>query len=185
MPSIAEQLAVLAGNTLLLSSIDATFKTSWQYESNNSNILSPGVLEPFNATVISQEYCSGYSQEWERMFFIVLFLVFGTNFFCLVYFFAQSGLVTDFTEQQNLFALALNSPPDRRLSGSCGAGPEGQQLNVNYRVRQDENSHHYYIADSGHGVVASEMQTQRREHKRVLKSQSSYHVLSNKRGSWL
>lgn len=185
MPSIAEQLAVLAANTLLLSSTDATFKTSFEYVSNDKNILDPGVLEPFNATIRSQEYASGPSQEWERMFYVVLFLVFGTNIFCLIYFFVYSGLVTDFTEQQNLFALAVNSPPARRLSGSCGAGPEGEQLNLNFHVRQDENSGHYYVIDSGHGVVASEMQMRKREHRRVLRSQNSYHVLSSKRGSWL
>lgn len=185
MPSIAEHLAVLAGNTLLLSSTDATFKTAFEYESNNQNLLTPGVLEPFNATIRSQEYASGWSAEWERMFYVVLFLVFATNVFCLVYFFVYSGLVTDFTEQQNLFALAVNSPPAKRLSGSCGAGPEGEQLNINFHVRQDENNGHYYVVDSGHGIVASEMQMRRREHRRVLKSQNSYQVLSSKRGSWL
>ena len=35
--------------------------------------------------------------------------VFGINCFCLIYLLFRSGLVTDFTEPQNLFALAVNS----------------------------------------------------------------------------
>jgi hypothetical protein len=143
-PSIAEYLAVMAGNTLLLSSTDSTFYHFWDAP---STILDPGVYEPFNATLASQQYTSGYTAKWQGMFYIVLLLVFVTNVFCLVYFFLRSGLVTDYTEPQNLFALAINSPPSRRLSGSCGAGPRGEELNVDWHVQNDENSNHFFIKE--------------------------------------
>ncbi|KAA8572659.1 hypothetical protein EYC84_003253 [Monilinia fructicola] len=85
----------------------------------------------------------GPIQRWQHMFYLVLILVFLTNIFCLCYFIRQRGLVTDFTETQNLFALAVNSPPSQRLGGSCGAGPQGDQLNVDFHVEHEENTSHF------------------------------------------
>ena len=73
-------------------------------------VLDPGIYEKFNATITSQQYTSGVTQKWQGMFYIVLALVFATNVFCLTYFCVRNGLVTDFTELQNLFSLAVNSP---------------------------------------------------------------------------
>jgi hypothetical protein len=69
----------------------------------------------------------------------VLFLVFIMNLFVLIYFILHRGLVTDFSEPPNLFALAVNSPPSHVLAGSCGGGPEGKQYMVNWFVRHEGN----------------------------------------------
>lgn len=72
----------------------------------------------------------------------VLFLVFILNIFVLVYFIFHRGLVTDYSEPPNLFALAVNSPPSQALAGSCGGGPEGKQYTVNWFVNH-EGEHLY------------------------------------------
>lgn len=53
--------------------------------------------------------------------------------------------MTDFTEPQNLFALAMNSPATSRLHGACGAGPEGKQFKEKWFVGMEESDEHYYI----------------------------------------
>lgn len=62
------------------------------------------------------------------------------NIGVLAYFIIHRGLVTDFSEPPNLFALAVNSPPSHVLAGSCGGGPEGKQYMVNWFVNH-EGSH--------------------------------------------
>lgn len=181
MPSIAESLAVMAGSTLLLSSSDAKFTHSKELEFEAKQV-------PFDASLSSQEYTSGYVKGWQSMFYVPLFLVFVTNVVCLIYFLIRPGLVTDYTEPQNLFALAINSPPSRRLNGSCGAGPEGDQFNVDWHVSREENSDHYFIKD---GTGGSERETnflglrRRKQKRRQLNHVSSYTTLSSKRKSWL
>ena len=64
------------------------------------------------------------------------------NIFVLIYFIFHRGLVTDFSEPPNLFALAVNSPPCQALAGSCGGGPEGKQYSVNWFVNH-EGEHLY------------------------------------------
>ena len=184
MPSIAETLAVMAGNTLLLSTIDAGFYHYWQYQNTT---LEPGVYQPFNASITSQQYTSGIipNQKWQGIFYIVLFLVFATNVFCLIYLCLRAGLVTDYSEPQNLFALAVNSPPSVRMSGSCGAGPEGEQLNVDWHVRQD-TSGHMFIQEGGGGQFQSQGDGfELRDRSRMLYFQTSYSVLSSKQTSTL
>jgi hypothetical protein len=180
LPSIAETLAVMAGNTLLLSTIDANFYHFWNYQATE---LDPGEYQPFNASITSQQYTSGVSQRWQGIFYIVLFLVFITNVFCLVYFFARAGLVTDYSEPQNLFAIAVNSPPSNRMSGSCGAGPEGDQLNAVWHVKQEVASGHFFIQEKSGGVPGDGFEMRRRHQH--LNSKSRYSVLSSKRGSLL
>lgn len=180
-PTIAEALAVLAGSTLLISAMGSPFVHYWEYE---AHILRPGQDNKFNASIITQQYTSGYVQKWQSVFYLVLLLVFATNVFCLVYFFLRSGLVTDYTEPQNLFALALNSPPSEALAGSCGAGPEGDMFKVGWFVKMEENTTHYYIQEQGSwqgrgrssGVEMS---------PRSSTTRNSYMKLSNKRKSWL
>jgi hypothetical protein len=58
---------------------------------------------------------------------------------------AADGLVTDYTEPQNLFALAINSPPSRALAGSCGHGPDGAELVTPWHVRYASGANHYYF----------------------------------------
>lgn len=187
LPSIAEALAALAGCTLLIGAESATFKHYW-----GGSLLSAGVYEPFNATIASQEYQSGPQQPWQKIFYLVLILVFFTNIFCLGYFIRQRGLVTDFTATQNLFALAVNSPPSRRLGGSCGAGPEGDQLNVDFHIQCAEDSSHFYLKE-GNGVYEnSGFELRNRKRSRIptglgsaLKERTAttYSKLSNKRAS--
>lgn len=183
LPSMAEALAVMGGSTLLRSSIDASYFHYWGYE---SHILSPGVDEKFNATITSQQYTSGVTQKWQGVFYIVLVLIFATNVFCLTYFILRNGLVTDFTELQNLFSLAVNSPPSQRLNGSCGAGPAGEQLNVDFHVLEEESGHLFVKEGEGRRSGGVEMKRRRGEIRHPhLKSRSSYGKLSSARSSWL
>lgn len=185
LPSMAEMLAVMAGSSLLLSSTDATFYHYWDY---TATALDPGVYEPFNATITSQQYTSGVTQRWQGMFYVILVLVFLTNVFCLVYFCLRNGLVTDFTELQNLFALAVNSPPSTRLNGSCGAGPQGEQLNVDFHVQADDASGHFFMQEGTDVSNGQAYQMRRRNSLQKfphLKSMTSYSKLSTPRGSWL
>jgi hypothetical protein len=179
MPSLAETLAVMAGSTLLLSTTGSTFYHSWNY---SLDALNPGVYLPFNASISSQQYTSGVLNPWQGVFYVVLFLVFAMNLFCLVYFFVRAGLVTDYSEPQNLFALAVNSPPSRRLAGSCGAGPEGDQLNVDWHVGKDEGIDHFFIKE---GSVGEDVELRNRRMRQPMRSMTSYSKLSNKGKSWL
>lgn len=56
--------------------------------------------------------------------------------------------MTDFTEPQNLFALAVNSPPSVQLKGSCGGGPEKRDLVVPWRVAYAPSAHHYFFEEA-------------------------------------
>lgn len=182
MPSIAEALAVMSGCTLLLSTTASSFYHYWDYD---ATILNPGTYQSFNASLSSQQYTSGYTQDWQAVFYLALLLVFSMNVFCLTYFFLRSGLVTDFTEPPNLFALAINSPPAQRLSGSCGAGPEDDQLNVDFHVGLDEHNNHVYIKEGGISQASRNYQARKRRQTQDLHSMSSYSKLSSRRKSWL
>ncbi|KAF2222448.1 hypothetical protein BDZ85DRAFT_200185 [Elsinoe ampelina] len=140
LPSVAEALAVMAGSTLLFSSFDSPFNTEqWNY---TSNPLETPQYQYFNASVRGQEYASGGLDNGSKGFLIILALVFIANLLILIYLLWQRGLVTDFSEPPNLFALAVNSPPSHLLAGSCGAGPHGDQYKVNWFLQQ-EGDHLY------------------------------------------
>ncbi|KAI9812629.1 MAG: hypothetical protein M1827_004618 [Pycnora praestabilis] len=145
LPSIAEALAVLAGYTLIISAQDSPFVHYWPY-AQDATELNPGQYENFSASLLSQQYASGGQLRWQGIFYTVLTLVFVTNLFCLGYLILRGGLVTDFTEPQNLFALSINSPPSQRLAGSCGGGPEKEHFQVNWFVHMD-NEH--FLIESG------------------------------------
>lgn len=71
------------------------------------------------------------------MFYVILFLVFAINVFSLIYLIKQffwNGQVTDYTEPENLFAIANLSPPSHILQGACGGGPRGGMLGKKWRV---------------------------------------------------
>jgi hypothetical protein len=94
----------------------------------------------FNASIRAQQYASGgIDDAASRAWVIVLLLVFLMNILVLIYFIVHRGLVTDFSEPPNLFALAVNSPPSHVLAGSCGGGPEGKQYMVNWFVNHEGN----------------------------------------------
>lgn len=143
LPSIAEALAVQAGCTLLVSGFDSPLIHYWNY--SDPSTLAVPQYQAFNATVRSQDYSSGGTQHWQGLFYVTLTLVFFTNLFCLAYFAFHHGLVTDFIEPQNLFALSLNSPPSRVLDGSCGGGPEKEQLRTTWHIQLEHKRDHFYI----------------------------------------
>ncbi|KAL8991164.1 MAG: hypothetical protein Q9169_007932 [Polycauliona sp. 2 TL-2023] len=144
LPSIAEALAVLSGSTLLLGSMDTPYIHFWNYSTTVSSLEEPQ-YQSFRATLRTTDYASGGTEQWQGIFYVVLFLTFATNVFCLVYFLVRHGLVTDFIEPQNLFTLSLNSPPSHALDGACGGGPEGPQLIMNWHVKMDQEREHFYI----------------------------------------
>lgn len=148
MPSIAEALAVMAGCTLILSSQDAPFYHFWNY---TEHVLPEPVYQRFNATVQAVSYASGGTEKWQGVFYVILVFAFLTSAVCLGFMIveARGRQVTDFTEPQNLFALAVNSPQSSRLEGACGCGPFGKQLKERWFIGMEENDEHYYIGTKG------------------------------------
>jgi hypothetical protein len=101
-----------------------------------------------------------------------------------------NGLVTDYTEPQNLFALAVNSPPSRALAGSCGHGPDSTEIVVPWRVGYavganhyffEEGEHHQQQHEKGHRSTSSGVDLLGEDDRRYEKS---YKRLSSKR-TWL
>lgn len=142
LPSIAEALAVLSGCTLLLSTLDTTFIHFWNYSQTVPKLENPQ-YQAFNASLSFQDYASGGTQRWQNVFYIVLFVVFVTNVFCLVYLCIRRGLVTDFIEPENLFSLSLNSPPSKSPDGSFGGGPEKEKFETNWIIKHREQDQFY------------------------------------------
>jgi hypothetical protein len=83
----------------------------------------------------------------------VLVLVFFMNVFVLLYFLVNKGLVTDFSEPPNLFAISINSPPNPMMSGSCGAGPEGKQYSIKFGVEMENE--HLFMTDKAEGLYGA------------------------------
>ncbi|OJJ44012.1 hypothetical protein ASPZODRAFT_135445 [Penicilliopsis zonata CBS 506.65] len=154
LPSISEALAVMAGSTLMLSTQDAPFVPYWSY---NTTSLDKPVYQEFNATLQAVVYASGNTQQWQGIFYLVLVFAFLTSVICLVFMLLEvrGRQITDFTEPQNLFALAMNSPATARLQGACGGGPYGRQLNERWFVGMEENTEHYYIRSKIEGNLST------------------------------
>ena len=148
LPSISEALAILAGCTLVLSSLGSPFIHYWNY---TVPIVTDPQYQAFNATLRTQEYQSGGNEAWQGIFYIVLVIVFVSNSFCLGYFALSGNHITDFIEPQNLFSLSLNSPPSAVLDGSCGGSLEKEQFIANWRIMHDKERQHLYI-ESSNGV---------------------------------
>jgi hypothetical protein len=154
MPSIGEGLAVMAGSTLILSSQDAPFVQGWNYSADNGNVLDEGVYQFFDGEVQAVGYASGWTEErWQGVFYVILVFAFLTSAVCLgfVIFEARGRQITDFTEPQNLFALAVNSPQTEQLKGACGCGPWGKQLKERWFIGMEEEDEHYYIRSKMEG----------------------------------
>ena len=148
LPSISEALAVLAGCTLLLSSLDSPFIHYWNYSTTVTTLAEPQ-YQGFNATLKSMTYQSGGSQQWQSIFYIVLLLVFLVNFCCLIYFIVSGdSLVTDFVEPQNLFCLSLLSPPSRALEGACAGGPSSEHFSTRWNIKLDRTRDHFWIENN-------------------------------------
>jgi hypothetical protein len=112
-----------------MSTKDTPFIHFWNYSTENSNILTTPQIQGFNASLQTQDYSSGGAQKWQGLFYTVLILVFVTNVFCLSYLLLKKGVqITDYTEPQNLFSLAVNSRPSRLMARACGAGPQADQF---------------------------------------------------------
>ncbi|KAF2236621.1 hypothetical protein EV356DRAFT_498166 [Viridothelium virens] len=149
LPSMAEALAVMAGSTLLMSIQDSPFVPQWNYTNNST--ITPGVYETFPIALSAQQYASGPSSPYQRVFYPVLLLVFLTNVVILVYLLSHRGLVTDFSEPLNLFALAVNSPPKEAKevqSSGRWVGPEGRQYETPWFVRAEGEK--VYLESGGH-----------------------------------
>ncbi|KAF5577764.1 hypothetical protein FPCIR_11922 [Fusarium pseudocircinatum] len=183
-PSLAEALAVYSSSLIMISAIDTPFRHYWDQDPDaypENLIPAPGFPQPFNASLITQEYTSGHTQSWQNIFYVVLVLVFAINLFCLGYFIMRSGLVTDFTEPQNLFSLAINSPPSNSFHGSCGGGPEKRHLVVPWKVAYAPSANHYFFQDNSPGKESEGLSTAREYGEPRV---SSYKRLSMSR-TWL
>ncbi|KAI1140284.1 hypothetical protein F5Y05DRAFT_424213 [Hypoxylon sp. FL0543] len=146
LPSMAEALAVLASSTLVAGSLGSTYRVAWQYAEME---LDPGVYEPFKASMRTQQYTSSHVMSWQAIFYPVLALVFVINVACLLYVaFFRPGLVSDYTEPQNLFAVAVNSPPSAALAGSCGHGPDSAGMVAPWRVGYSAAANHYFFEEA-------------------------------------
>lgn len=146
LPSIGESLAVMAGSTLILSSRDAPFVPEWNYTVPD-DVLPEPVYQYFRASLQVVGYASGGTERWQGVFYVILVFCFITSFICFgfVILEARGHQITDFTEPQNLFALAMNSPHSSRLQGACGGGPVGRQLKERWFIGMEEDDAHYYI----------------------------------------
>ena len=150
-PTIAEALAVMAGCTLLVGSPGAPFNQDWITNPNAmpKDLAINPQTQSFKAEVQTSGYNSGANMAWQKAFNVVLISVFLISCWCLGYFchiIRTDGLVNDFMEYQNMFALALHSPADRRLAGTAASGPEKQQLRERWYIKEDYN-HEVFIGD--------------------------------------
>ena len=184
MPSISEALAVMASSTLLIGSMDSTFRTDWTYPTQPNGYFQEPVNETFTSSLKAMGYASGPTSDWQKIFYVVLVFAFVTSAICLVFvlFGIQGRPITDFTEPLNMFALAVNSPSSGRMHGACGCGPDGEQLTEPWVVGMEEDREHYYIrtkAEEKEGSITPE--TASVKSPRV----HEYRRLSSKRGSWL
>lgn len=164
MPSIAEALCVLSSYTILIGSNNAPFVHYWDYAhavEGEGRLLQPAEVT-FPAILSYKDYASGGDQNWKGVFYIILAAVFILNTFCLIvllYYFVRYGEVTDYTEPQNLFALAMNSPPSSMLAGACGGGPSPQMLSRKWCVdmsvpeKDHDDAGHNHIHNAPHFFV--------------------------------
>ncbi|KAI9688001.1 MAG: hypothetical protein M1820_010341 [Bogoriella megaspora] len=147
LPSTAEALAALAESVALISAEDSPFVPFWNYTDLS---ISPGQYQNFPILLSAQQYASGPSSRYQKLFYPVLVAVFLTNIFVLVYFITHRGLVTDFSEPLNLFALAVNTPPKevREMQEGKWIGPEGRHYETPWFVKAEgekvflESGHH-------------------------------------------
>lgn len=165
LPSMAEALAVLVSSTVVSGSIDTPFVHYWDYNATawpnmtDDTLPAPGALARFHARVRTQEYASWHSSDWQAVFYLVLAFAFLLNLLCLAYL-ARVGLVKDFLEPTNLFALAT-------AAGSAASGSRPQSLMksprtekerkreskmnlvVPYRLAYREGEDHFYFEVAG------------------------------------
>ena len=179
-PSISEALAVMAGCTLMLSGLGSPFVHFWNYTGDN-NIVTEPQTQYFNATLRTQDYSSGGTQNWQSLFYVVLVTVFVMNIGCLIWFFIRSNFITDFTEPENLFCISLNSPPSHRLEGACGGGPEKEQIATKWTIGMDQEREHYYL-EEGENQPRSRKKAKSKNFEMADRpAATTYHKLASKR----
>ena len=183
LPSIAEALAVMAGCTALMSSMESPFIHFWNYSTTVHTLAEPQ-YQFFNGTLQFQDYASGGNQRWQGVFYIVLVLVFLTNLFCLVQLFFGDGMVTDFIEPQNLFALSINSPPSQVLAGSCGTGPDKDGLATRWFITNENEHFSIENRDGQSGVVSRRRVSKQGPDDAESIVTSTYSKLSSKKSSY-
>lgn len=120
VPSLAEMLAVFASPLLVDSSLGATYSHEWRHGDANDTFPGPGEPEDIVTSYRFQTYISGWAVEMPMTpghvyYFIVLATLFVISLICLIHHLCRMGMVTDYTEPQNLFTLAINSPPSQEL----------------------------------------------------------------------
>jgi hypothetical protein len=150
-PSIAELLAVYMGALLFMSSVNTPFGQYWEElppAYSNGSLQKP-MNETFQTSMRSQEYTSGYASKPQGVWYLVLGIVFLLNILCWVYiFFEFRKPQTDITEIQNIFTLAINSPPSLQFKDNTGHGPRRRDYVVPWRVRHVVNRRHYFFEEA-------------------------------------
>lgn len=143
-PSITEALAVLSACTLIDSSIGSPF--SHPFNLSEPPINATTRWQTINASISVQSLSWRHESVW---FWFPMLLILGCiafmNMLGLFYFFVNREWVTDFTNRQNMFALAINSPPSEHMKGACGGGPSKEQMHVRWQVVLDEYTGHYQV----------------------------------------
>lgn len=145
LPSTAEALANLAGCTLLLGATGSPFVHYWQYE---QTILEPAQYGHFSASLQVSQYRSTHNSKWQGILYVFLVWTLLTSAYVTYYFMRHTQLITDYTEAENMLAIGLNSPTSDSLAGSCGSGPDSEQVQVPIWVVRDESSGHYYYTET-------------------------------------
>lgn len=158
VPSMAEALAVLVSSTLVTASVDAPLIHYWEYDwpnMTNQILPAPGAAAGFHARVRTQEYASWHSSDWQGVFYLVLAFTFLLNLLCLACF-CRTGMVKDFLEPTNLFALATfrQGQPPRESAAVLGTPQADRErkrktgLAVPYRLAFKEDANHYYFEEA-------------------------------------
>ncbi|KAI5289197.1 hypothetical protein KEM54_004250 [Ascosphaera aggregata] len=156
-PSIAEALAVMAGSTLLLATQNASLFHAWTYQPDEVPVNYKTTAR-LQGTIMQS---GGQVQSWQKTLFaslvVVCLLSLACCFYLLVELLAQH--ITDFTEPQNMFALALNSPPCHELDGACGVGPSKAQLRQGWSIDLEDALQHYFLRPAHERNRASKVGT--------------------------
>jgi hypothetical protein len=134
-----------------MSSIDISFRHDWEAVGPvfPSGLLENSIFETFQTSMMSQEYTSGHALNSQGVWYLVLGIVFLLNILCWVYiFFEFRKPQTDITEIQNIFTLAINSPPSLQFKDNTGHGPRRRDYVVPWRVRHVVNRRHYFFEEA-------------------------------------
>ncbi|KAI8676270.1 hypothetical protein NCS56_00514400 [Fusarium sp. Ph1] len=144
IPTTSEYLSLFLLSTLSLAAVDTQLRHTWNHglgkDFDITDETSFGyyfdTTETFRAVVRSQQYTSGHTESWQRFLYLVLGITFALNFLSLGYLISFSGMISDITEPQNHFYLAMSSSPCSRVDGSYPDQLDKQHLKVPWRVTQ-------------------------------------------------